>query len=49
VLDDDTVETLSARILAEEHRLLPMALEWLLSGRLRIESDRTWLAAAPAT
>ena len=49
VLDDDTVESLSARILAEEHRLLPMALEWLLSGRLRIENDRAWLAAAPAT
>jgi phosphoribosylglycinamide formyltransferase-1 len=46
VLDDDTVESLSARILAEEHRLLPLALEWLLSGRLRIEQGRTWLASA---
>ncbi|HEU4782461.1 MAG TPA: phosphoribosylglycinamide formyltransferase [Ktedonobacterales bacterium] len=44
VLDDDTVESLSARILAEEHRLLPLALEWLLSGRLRIEQGHTWLA-----
>ena len=43
VLDDDTVESLSARILAEEHRLLPLALEWLLSGRLRIEQAHTWL------
>lgn len=49
VLDDDTVETLSARILAEEHRVLPMALEWLLSGRLRIEDGRARLAPAPAT
>jgi len=47
VLDDDTVESLSARILAEEHRLLPLALEWLLSGRLRIEQRRTWLATSP--
>lgn len=46
VLDDDTVESLSARILAEEHRLLPMALEWLLSGRLRIEGTRSWLEPA---
>lgn len=46
VLDDDTVETLSARILTEEHRLLPLALEWLLSGRLRIEGRRTWLVPA---
>jgi phosphoribosylglycinamide formyltransferase 1 len=51
VLDDDTVESLSARILAEEHRLLPQALEWLLSGRLRIEDNRARLisvAAMPA-
>lgn len=46
VLDDDTVETLSARILTEEHRLLPLALEWLLSRRLRIEGRRTWLVPA---
>lgn len=44
VLEDDTVETLSARILVEEHRLLPLALEWLLSGRLRIEDGRARLA-----
>ncbi len=49
VLDDDTVESLLARILAGEHRLLPLALEWLLSGRLRIENGHTWLAAASAT
>jgi phosphoribosylglycinamide formyltransferase-1 len=48
VLDDDTVETLSARILAEEHRLLPMALEWLLSGHLRIVEGRTWIAPQTA-
>lgn len=45
VLDDDTVESLSARILAEEHQLLPLALEWLLSARLRIDQGRTWLAS----
>lgn len=49
VLDDDTVESLSARILAEEHRLLPQALEWLLSGRLRVVGGRTQLAPAPAS
>ena len=47
VLDDDTVDSLSARILAEEHRLLPLALEWLLSGRLRIENNRTSLTRTP--
>lgn len=48
VLDDDTVESLSARILAEEHHLLPLALEWLLSGRLRVSEGRAWLASLPA-
>lgn len=40
VLDDDTVESLSARILTEEHRLLPLALGLALSGRLRIDGKR---------
>ncbi len=32
VLDDDTVDTLSARILAQEHQLYPRAIEIVLSG-----------------
>ncbi|MCS6800782.1 MAG: phosphoribosylglycinamide formyltransferase [Chloroflexota bacterium] len=40
VFDDDTVESLSARILAEEHRLLPEAVRLLAEGRLRIEGRR---------
>lgn len=44
VLDDDTVETLSARILAEEHRLFPRAIALALSGRVRIQGKRTFLA-----
>jgi phosphoribosylglycinamide formyltransferase-1 len=38
VLNDDTVESLSARILAEEHRLLPYALGLTLAGRLSVEN-----------
>ena len=40
VLDDDTVETLSARILEQEHRLLPRALDLALSGRLIVDGRR---------
>ena len=40
VLDDDTVETLSARILVEEHRLYPEAVKMLLDGRWRLEGRR---------
>jgi phosphoribosylglycinamide formyltransferase-1 len=40
VLDGDTVETLSARILVEEHRLFPEAIRLVLDGRWRIEGRR---------
>lgn len=40
VLDDDTVESLSARILEREHQLLPQAIALVLSGRARIEGRR---------
>ncbi len=40
VEDDDTVETLSARILAEEHRLYTEAIRMVLAGRYRIEGRR---------
>ena len=40
VRDDDTVETLSARILVEEHRLYPDAIARVLSGRWRVEDRR---------
>jgi phosphoribosylglycinamide formyltransferase-1 len=37
VLGDDDVETLSERILKEEHRIYPEALRIVLSGKFRIE------------
>src|SRR6202041_2853922 len=40
VLAEDDVETLSARILKEEHRIYPEALRIVLSGRFRIEGRR---------
>ena len=40
VLDDDTVETLSARILREEHRIYSEAIAWVLCGNYRIEGRR---------
>jgi phosphoribosylglycinamide formyltransferase 1 len=39
VCDDDTADTLSARILTVEHRIYPEALRLLASGRLRLEGD----------
>ena len=40
VLDGDTAETLSARILAEEHRIYSEAITLVLSGCLRVEGRR---------
>jgi phosphoribosylglycinamide formyltransferase 1 len=40
VLDDDTAESLSARILIEEHRLYAEAIGLVLSGKYRIEGRR---------
>jgi phosphoribosylglycinamide formyltransferase-1 len=40
VHQSDTVATLSARILAEEHRILPEAIQLIADGRCRVENGR---------
>jgi phosphoribosylglycinamide formyltransferase 1 len=40
VLDEDTTETLSARILDEEHRIYPAAIRLVAAGSYRIEGRR---------
>ena len=40
VRDDDTPDTLAARILAEEHRIYPEAIGIVLAGGWRIEGRR---------
>lgn len=35
----DDAETLAARVLEQEHRILPRAIRWFAEGRLAIESD----------
>ena len=40
VLDDDTADTLSARILKEEHRIYSEAIRIILSGKYRVEGRR---------
>jgi phosphoribosylglycinamide formyltransferase-1 len=48
VLDGDTEESLAARILEQEHRLYPQAVQWIAAGRLSLEGRRVRLDAAPA-
>ncbi len=45
VLPDDTVESLSDRILAQEHQLLPAVLRQLLAGSTVIEGRRVTVLA----
>lgn len=44
VLADDTEQTLAARVLQEEHRVLPEAVRWFLDGRLQVEGNHVVLA-----
>ena len=40
VLDGDTVEALSARILRQEHLIYPKAIQYIVDGRVTIEGRR---------
>ncbi|MDO9000192.1 MAG: phosphoribosylglycinamide formyltransferase [Bacteroidota bacterium] len=40
VRGDDTPASLSARVLAQEHRIYPQAVRWFAEGRLRIQQGR---------
>jgi phosphoribosylglycinamide formyltransferase-1 len=39
VLNDDTPQTLSARVLHEEHRIFPQAVRWLCRDQARLEGN----------
>jgi len=46
VAEDDTPETLAARVLGVEHRLYPLALKLLAEGRIRVVGGRTLIDGA---
>jgi len=43
----DTVETLSARVQAQEHKIYPMALDWMSKGRVRWHRNQASLDGKP--
>jgi phosphoribosylglycinamide formyltransferase 1 len=51
VRQEDTPETLAARVLQAEHRCYPLALDLVASGRARVVDERVLIddATAPAT
>lgn len=46
VLPNDTEESLSERILAYEHRILPQAVKWISEGRIWIEGRKVVVEGA---
>jgi len=40
VWPDDTEQTLAARVLEQEHLLLPRCVRWILEGRVRLDGER---------
>jgi phosphoribosylglycinamide formyltransferase-1 len=46
ILDDDTAETLAARILIQEHKLYPRAVQLFAEGRLRVDGRRVLINGA---
>ncbi len=45
VLEDDAVDTLAARVVAAERRLVPQAIRWIAEGRVEIDGRRTRISA----
>ncbi|HTS55739.1 MAG TPA: phosphoribosylglycinamide formyltransferase [Burkholderiales bacterium] len=48
VLPDDTEEALAARVLRQEHLVLPQAVRWFLEGRLEVQGSRVRVAGSCA-
>ncbi|MBM3545322.1 MAG: phosphoribosylglycinamide formyltransferase [Alphaproteobacteria bacterium] len=40
VRPNDTPDTLGERVLAEEHRIYPLAVRWLAEGRVHLDGDK---------
>jgi phosphoribosylglycinamide formyltransferase-1 len=49
VHDDDTPETLAARVLAIEHKIYPLALRLVADGHVRLENGRCRIEGAAAS
>ncbi|MCB1772167.1 MAG: phosphoribosylglycinamide formyltransferase [Gammaproteobacteria bacterium] len=47
VLANDDEDVLAARVLAEEHRLLPQVVCWFAEQRLELRDDRVWFDGKP--
>ncbi len=49
ILDEDTPETLAERILIQEHKIYPRAVQLFAEGRLKVEGRRVFIDAGKLT
>jgi len=49
VKPDDTEDTLAARILIEEHKIYPQAIQWFAEGRLTIKDRQVFVRGCPSS
>ncbi len=47
ILPGDTAQTLADRVIVQEHRIYPLAAQWVLSGRLRLTEQGACLDGEP--
>lgn len=43
----DTEERLAKRVLAQEHRIYPLAVRWFAEGKLELKGNQVWCAGRP--
>jgi phosphoribosylglycinamide formyltransferase-1 len=43
VLDNDSKESLAARVLQQEHKIFPLAIRWIAQGRLKLSGNNAVL------
>lgn len=48
VHEEDDAESLAARVLAEEHRIYPLAVRLIAEGRTRVENERVMISGTRA-
>ncbi len=47
VQEDDTPDILAARVLEQEHRIYPLAVQWFAEGRLALDGNRVLFDGRP--
>ncbi|WP_018690781.1 phosphoribosylglycinamide formyltransferase [Algicola sagamiensis] len=47
IFPEDTADILAERVHEQEHRVYPLVLEWMSTGRLKMEKGTAWLDGQP--